>query len=144
MTPSFGLRAVVAADEADAGKLHVELVGDDLRQRGEDALTDLDLAGRDLDDAIEREPEPLRQARVGAQVAGEQDRALGRGRGGRVRGGAHAGCPAFAARSTARTMRLWAPQRQRFRSSAARTSASLGSGLRRSSAAALIRMPEMQ
>ena len=52
--------------------------------------------------------------------------------------------PATTARSTARTMRLWAPQRQRCRSSAARTSASLGSGLRRSSAAALIRMPEMQ
>ena len=51
---------------------------------------------------------------------------------GRPHGGgpAHAP-PSLAARSTARTMRLWAPQRHRLRSSAARTSASLGSGLRR-------------
>ncbi len=43
---------------------------------------------------------------------------------------AHAAAPSLAARSTARTMRLCAPQRHRLRSSALRTSASLGSGLR--------------
>ncbi len=48
------------------------------------------------------------------------------------------------ARSTARTMRLCAPQRHRCSSSAARTSASVGCGVWRSSAAAPTSIPELQ
>ena len=50
----------------------------------------------------------------------------------------------FAARSTARTMRLCEPQRQRLPSSASFTSRLVGAGFRFSNAAALIRMPETQ
>ena len=48
------------------------------------------------------------------------------------------------ARATARMIRLCTPQRQRWRSSAAAISLRLGRGLRASSAAAEIRMPERQ
>src|SRR5262249_51415507 len=51
---------------------------------------------------------------------------------------------ACAARSTARTMRLWVPQRQRLPASAVRTSRSLGRGLRSSSSFADMIMPLMQ
>ena len=49
-----------------------------------------------------------------------------------------------AAVSTARTIRFCAPHRHKLRSSAARTSSSLGSSLAASSPAALITTPEMQ
>ena len=49
----------------------------------------------------------------------------------------------YAARCTARTMRLCAPQRH-VPSSARRTSASVGDGVWRNSAAAAISMPELQ
>jgi hypothetical protein len=64
----------------------VELFRRDLRQRGVDALPELDLAARDPHRAVALEADP---------------RIL------------HA-CISFAARSTARTTRLCAPQRQRF------------------------------
>ena len=51
---------------------------------------------------------------------------------------------AWAARSTARMIRLWVPQRQRLPSSAARTSCSLGRGLRSSSSFADMIMPLVQ
>ena len=114
---------------ADAADVDVELVGGNLCQGGGDALADFDLAWAHLDKAAGIEPEPARQARVG----GEVDRQLG----------GH-GTSSWAARSTARTMRLWAPHRHRLRSSAPRTCASLGLGSRARRAAADIRMPAMQ
>ena len=124
-----GARSGRHLHHADAVKADVELVGRDLRQSGDDALTELDLAGAQLDEAFMAEAQPLREPRVGLQV----DRQL-RGH----------GLASLAARSTARTMRLWAPQRHRLRSSAARTWGSLGLGLCASSAAAEMRMPERQ
>src|SRR5581483_10684259 len=115
---------------ADALEADVELVGGDLRQRSDDPLADLDLAGAHLDEPARIEAQPARKPRVGLEVDGK------------LRRGLHDA--SLAARSTARTMRLWAPQRHRLRSSAARTSGSLGSGLRRSSAAAEMRMPDVQ
>ncbi len=50
----------------------------------------------------------------------------------------------LAARSTARTIRLWDPQRQRLASSAERTSPSVGLGLRSSNACAWRIMPDAQ
>src|SRR5262249_3849647 len=50
----------------------------------------------------------------------------------------------WAARSPARTMLLWVPQRHRFPASAERTSASVGFGVRSSSSLAVMIMPLMQ
>ena len=52
--------------------------------------------------------------------------------------------PSAAARSTARMIRLWLPQRQRCGSSAARIAPRPGRGSRASSAAAATRMPDRQ
>ena len=142
-----GARGRAGRHHAHAGEIDVELVGDDLGDGREDALADLDLAGRDLDDAVSPKAQPLRQPPVALQAAGERARARVEDVKPKARPGApgaHDGVPSLAARSTARTMRLCAPQRHRLRSSAARTSASLGVGLRRNNAAAEIRMPEMQ
>jgi len=49
-----------------------------------------------------------------------------------------------AARSTARMMRPWVPQRHRFCASPSRTSAAVGCGLRSSRSFALMIMPLMQ
>ena len=77
------------------------------------------------------QPQPLRQPPIGLQAAGQRRRAaLVDDVIAETRTRAHAAAPSLAARSTARTMRLCAPQRHRLRSSAPRTSASLGSGLR--------------
>ena len=134
VTPSLGL-AAVWRDHADAASVDVELVGGDLRQRGQDALADLDLAGGDLDAAVRRETRShLRQPRVGAQAPGH-------GPGHRL--GAALSGDAFAARSTARTMRLCAPQRHRLRR-APRAPPPRSDRVCARSAAALIRMPETQ
>ena len=130
---------------AHARQIDVELVGHDLGDGREDALADLDLAGEHLHDPIGAQPQPLRQPPIGLQAAGQRHRvALIDDVIAETGTRAHAAAPSLAARSTARTMRLCAPQRHRLRSSAPRTSASLGSGLRCRSAAAEIRMPEMQ
>src|SRR5262249_11339453 len=110
--------AVRGARRHDAHALEsdVELFGGDLGQRGVDALPQLHLAARDPHGAVALEPDP------------------------RI---FHA-CISFAARSTARTTRLGAPQRHRFLSRALRTSASLGLGLVWRKAAAATAMPLMQ
>ena len=140
-----GAHGRAGGHHAHAREVDVEFVGHDLRDRREYALADLDLAGEHLDDAIGPQSQPLRQAPVGLQAAGQRHRvALVDDVIAETGTRAHAAAPSLAARSTARTIRLCAPQRHRLRSSAPRTSASLGSGLRFSSAAADIRMPEMQ
>src|SRR6202043_3186050 len=48
---------------------------------------------------------------------------------------------ACGARKTARMMRLWVPQRQRFGDKVARTSASVGCGMRSSNSLAVMIMP---
>ncbi len=105
--------------QAHAPDRHAEAVGDDLRQRRVQPLAELDLAGAHAHFA------------AFAVVLDADD--------------GHAPTRrAAAARSTARTMRLCAPQRHSCPSSAARTSASDGSGQRASSAAATTSMPELQ
>ncbi len=62
------VRAVRSArrPHADLLQRHAELLGRDLRQRGQDALAELDLAARDRHRAVAFEVHPLRQAaRVG-------------------------------------------------------------------------------
>ena len=125
----------------------IELVGDDLRQRRDDPLPDLDLARSHLDESRGAKTQPLVQPAVDLQAARQLRRRAGRFAGEPDRE-IHCVCvstlAAAAARSTARTIRLWAPQRQRLRSSALRTSAALGCGTRASSAAALISIPAVQ
>ena len=47
MTPSLGLAAVEARTICTRAEIDIEFVGGDLGQRRDDALADLDLAGRD-------------------------------------------------------------------------------------------------
>ncbi|MEA3026722.1 MAG: hypothetical protein QOF91_2007 [Alphaproteobacteria bacterium] len=119
----------LAGDEIDLFRPHVEFFGGDLRERGQDALADLDLAAADVDASRLRERDPLRQDRI-------VDQAL------RQRVGDHGATPA--AFCTARMTRLWMPQRQRCGSSAAMMSARLGFGFAASSAAPEIKMPGRQ
>ncbi len=123
-------RRRLSRDDAQPLGRDVELLGRDLRQRGEDALTDLDLAGGKPHAARLLEADPGREQGIVDQALGQR----GHGRG-----------PIMApARATARMMRLCAPQRQRCRSRAAAISLRLGRGLRASRAAADINMPERQ
>jgi len=78
---------------------------------------------------------PLRQFRISLQTSGTLEPVFGNG----VRGAI-----SDAARKTARIMRLCEPQRHRLRSSASRTSPSVGLGFFARSPAALIRMPLVQ
>ena len=89
---------------AHARKCDIELLGDNLRQRGEDALADLDLARGNLDEALGAKAQPLREAPVDAQASG-QGRTGGHALAGRLDRDVHFVSIAAAARSTARTMR---------------------------------------
>ena len=108
---------------------HVEFLGGDLAERGQDALADLDLATADANAVLVLECDPLRQDRIVDQALRQSVRD-------------HDATPA--ARATARITRLCMPQRQRCGSSAATMSARLGLELFASSAAAETRMPERQ
>ena len=110
---------------ADAAGVDVELLGDDLRERRQQALAELDLARADGDGAVGPDGQPAVQAGCRAET-----------------GIGHA--PHVLAQSTARTMRLCAPQRQRLPSSARRTAASSASGSSSSSAAAVTSIPAVQ
>ena len=57
----------VAGEEQDAVGRNVEFLGGDLQHRGQHALADLDLAGRDRDPPALGEPHPLIEARIGGQ-----------------------------------------------------------------------------
>src|SRR5262249_12886648 len=143
-----------------------------LRQRSEDALPQLDLAGADGGGAVGVDADPGIELAVGREAARQPRRLLRLLRKEPLRiererdeqraqsgidcaprnlravaeGSVHGQVlpPASAARSTARTMRLWVPQRQRLPASAERTSASLGFGVRSSSSLAVMIMPLMQ
>ena len=142
----------------------VEFLGRDLGERGQDTLAELDLAGEDGRGAVGVDADPavelavvlqaarqpgrlLRESELRIEREGDHDRAEPGGELTSIDGGSVHGqvLPlAWAARSTARMMRLWVPQRQRLPSSAARTSCSLGRGLRSSSSFADMIMPLMQ
>ena len=67
------VRAVagVGRREPDALERHVEFLGDDLRQRGQYPLPDLDLAGEHRDRAVAVDPQPAVEPAVGVEVAGQ-------------------------------------------------------------------------
>ena len=154
--------ARVARDHLDPGQRQIEFFGHDLRERGEDALPQLHLAGENGRAAIGIDADPSVEPAIVLQTSGQSllpARKLGLEReadddrtesGGELaateNGSVHAYVLplACAARSTARMMRAWVPQRQRLSASAARTSASLGRGLRSSSSFADMIMPLMQ
>ena len=127
-------------NHADVDEGDVEFFGNDLRERGDDALADFDFARERFDVSVAMELEPLRELAIDAQAPRERRARRDATRG--IEREIHRSTAE--ARSTARTMRLWLPQRQRLPSNAAFTSASLGRGVRESSAAALISMPEVQ
>jgi hypothetical protein len=128
--PLLGRGVGVAGDDAHALGLDAQLLGGDLDERGEDALAELDLAGREPDAPARLEADPAVEAGIGGEAGGE-----GHGASPRI---------ARAARATARIIRFCAPQRQRFFSSASAISARVGFGLRASSALAAMRMPPRQ
>ena len=94
--------ACVAGDDAHALRRDVELLGGDLRQRREDTLADLHLAGGDADTPAGLEADPAIEARIVGEAL-------------RQSVVAHGFAPAIIrpARCTARMMRLCTPQRQR-------------------------------
>ena len=114
-------------DGADLVRPYAKLLRHDLRQRSEDALAKLHLAGAHLNEPFGPDTQPLVEPAVDIEAPGPAGDGTHR----------HAAW-------TARTMRLCAPHRHRLRSSAARISASSGCCCRRSKAAALIRTPDQQ
>ena len=128
----------VAGADRDALHRDVELVGGDLCHRRQHALAEFDAAGADGHFAGRGKCHPAIEARIVGQRAGQD---------GRV----HCGIPGLtpsrmraAAFSTARMIRLCAPQRQILPSSACAISSRVGDALRSSSAFAAIRMPARQ
>src|SRR5262249_2670051 len=133
----------------------VELVGCNLRERGEDALAELALAGEDRHGAVGVDADPAIEHAIGLKTAGQARRLLRD----------HAGRPeteaddnraggleklsalhaiSFAARCTARTMRLCVPQRQKLADNAFLICASVGFGFLSSKALAVTIMPLVQ
>src|SRR2546427_9497421 len=130
-----GAHRGICGDHADASERDPELFCRDLRKGGQDALADFDFAAEDRDRAVAMHAHPLRQSRVFLQTSRPLEQAFSNGIHGAI---------SDAARNTARTTRLCDPQRHRLRSSAARTSLSVGLGFFARSAAALIKMPLVQ
>src|SRR5262249_47637091 len=136
----------------------------DLGERRDDALPKLDLAGEHRHLAVSADADPRIEHPVGLQASRQPRRLLterepraeverqhdaaepGGEMAPREMGSVHGQVLPFAwaARRTARTMRLWVPQRQRMLASAPRTSCSLGCGLRLSRSAAVMIMPFAQ
>ena len=127
--PLVGCARSVAGNDIQALERHVQFLGGNLRDCGDDALAELHLAAEHGDSAAGFETHPAVQAWVGFQTE-RQDRRAHR--------------DSFAARRIARRMRTCVPQRHRWRSSAAVICASSGSGFFFSSAAAAMTMPLMQ
>ena len=130
-----GTHRSIGRDHVDSLRRDPELLGRDLREGGKNSLADLYFADKNRHGAVAAYAQPLRQPRILLQASRMLQPAVGND--------VHeVGCAD--ARSTARTIRLCEPQRQRLRSSAARTSLSVGRGFIARSAAALMRMPLMQ
>ena len=112
---------------ADPFEGDVELFGGDARERADDALAELDLAGEHRDRPVRIDTHP----RVEIGVRGERRREW-----------VHES--SRAARRTALMIRQCEPQRHRCGSSASRISVSVGFGVRSSSATAPTIIPGMQ
>ena len=132
--PFIGAVGSAGGQHANAGQGYTQAIRYQLRQRRADALAQIHLAAAHADKAISMNAQPMPQARVGLEA----------GRQGGLWRHAGASCITWAARSTARTMRLWLPHRHRCLSNARRTSVSPGLGFLRSNSVAVIKMPERQ
>ena len=129
--PSSGPSAVAAGMHPDPVQRHAELLGGDLRQRGEDALAELDLADPHAD------VPPSGTTGSSGRAAGWRARSLGSAAGRRrvepwagVRRHAHGSLdPACPAATTASMIRRWAPQRHRLRSRARGDRGGVGGGV---------------
>ena len=107
----------VGALNADTREIDVQLLGGDLRDRGQNALADLDMGDFEY------------HLTVGVEANEGVD--------------AH-GAISWAARCMARIMRLWVPQRQICTSRARQISSRVGSGLSSSKALAAMINPALQ
>ena len=154
--------AGVAGDHPDASERQIDLLGGDLREGGENTLTQFDLSREDGRGAVGIYANPavepaivlqapgqpfLTQGKIGIERESHHERTKPGGEtASRESGSVHPQVLplAWAARSTARMIRLWVPQRQRLPASAARTSGSFGRGLRSSSSFADMIMPLVQ
>src|SRR5713226_8820364 len=155
----------VARNHVDAREIDLELVADDLGERGHDPLADLHLAGERGHGAVRVDTQPAVEHAIFLQASRQRRRRLGEPASERREREAHSECCglfekaaprdalelagahgdiSFAARWIARTIRLCVPQRQRLPASACRISGSVGCGVSSSSALADISMPEMQ
>jgi hypothetical protein len=72
-----GRRAGVGRQERDQRRLHVELLGGDLQQRGANAGAQLDLAGEDGHLAVGCDLDPRVEQRIRLQTAGQRLRGFG-------------------------------------------------------------------
>ena len=148
----------VGGDHADLVESDVEFLRRDLRQRGQDPLPELGLAGEDRHRLIRLQADPSFKPAIVAQAERHICRRLAKHRRGwqRKRRKHHAqrlrdmpaGKPHDAHRTgsmatfrTALTTRLWMPHRQSWSASASLISSSLGFGLRSSKALAAMIMP---
>ena len=154
--------AGVAGDHPDASERQIDLLGGDLREGGENALPQFDFSREDGRGAVGVDANPavelaivlqapgqpfLTEGKIGIERERHHERTKPAGEtASRESGSVHRQVLplAWAARSTARMIRLWVPQRQRLPASAARTSGSLGRGLRSSSSFADMIMPLVQ
>ena len=159
----------VALDHRDRCHRHVEFLGDHLGQRRLDAGAEIDLPGEQGDVALRVDGEVGVDVGGGDDLVGERVAGLARGgvaggfrHGARDREGdgeqpgggeqraaidrIHGRAPQIvpAARCSARTMRMWVPQRHRLAASASRMSPSLGLGFSFRKAAPCMIMPLMQ
>ena len=82
--PSFGVLAVSPEISVSSRERQVELFGGDLRERGQDALAELDLAGEYRGGAVGVDAEPRIEHAVGVQAAGQRRRGAWREQLGRI------------------------------------------------------------
>ena len=153
--PWSGATALSPSTIATRTKAHVQLLGDDLRQRRSDARAEIDVAAegrhlagsRDDDERFERLRLRAVHGRAGALGTddGERSWLLQIVRATEPLRLEHRHARASVAASlTAATISTCAPQRQRLKRSASRISASVGSGLASISARAVMIMPLRQ
>jgi len=154
VTPSFGETRRIGRDHADPFQRDVEFLGDDLRQRRNISLAQLDAPAIDRDGSERIDPQPGIEARLAASVPGSRGPAwpkvsdgamlnattmppATRANSRRLRFFALMPPISFAARTIARTMRLWLPQRHKFPARPSRICASVGRGFLSKSAFAV-------
>src|SRR6266702_5685180 len=148
----------VGRNDPDRLKADIELFCRNLSESGEDPLTEFGFPGEDDHGLVRVQPDPAFQPAVTTQTERQISGRLPKCRRGRQRKSREhntkrlrklpAGKPrtahrvgSVAARRTARTIRLWVPQRQSWSARASLISSSLGFGFRSSKAFAAMIIP---